>query len=240
MNIIRVLIIIGIILYIMDIITNGKVLQFIVNYINTSMDRTIDKNINNNIDEAFNELNKFISLIESDTYNIKNIILPTHKRQLANREFHGKILHFLNNILNTGNFIFSNIELLNHIYYYKVKDGKSIEMFKFSANVIFKKEYKKKILGDIIFSIDLFVNDSIKDTTRLKTIRKLYTSEIDDMDIKINTIKILGKNINESYYDDLFIKSNNENSTDEYNISENSLIPSIVNITQTISEEHNN
>ena len=94
-----------------DIITNGKVSKYIFNYTTTDKNATSNTNYdnNNNIDEKFNELNIFLSLIESDGHNINNVLLPSHKRQLANREFHGKILNFLNNILNTGNFIFSNI-----------------------------------------------------------------------------------------------------------------------------------
>lgn len=86
-----------------------------------------------------------------------------------------------------------------------------------------------KKISDIICCVDLCINDR----PNRSTLQQLYTSDLNKSDIiMINVIKLLVKKNNETYYDDLFIRPDNDNYT-VADDSDNSLIPCIVNLTQT-------
>lgn len=191
---------------------------------------TSNSTINKNIESYSN-----IDLVELDSYletlklsNIKSFNIPIHNRKIGNKKIHNEVIFYLNKILNNSLYVFNNIKLLNKIYYYKIQNGKYIELFKFSAIVSIKNKTSTKYLGNIIFAVDLILLDKTIKNTTYNSIQNLYISKEDNVNVILNDIKILSKNIDEKYYTDLFIHTTDNTEPDNEN---DSLIPSTIDFT---------
>ena len=192
MNLINTLLILIIIIYLINYLTNGSIVNAINNYsqlcknkienfmgltyinkkgvysnspdipfINqTDFPYMIGDTIDNFKDETYH-LHNFINMLIKPNINIYELTLLNSKRILANKEFQNEIINYLIKIFNSGYFIFSDIKLLNNLYYYKNPKGKDIEIFKFSANVSLNNEYNNKSLGNLIFAVELFIHENI-------------------------------------------------------------------------------
>ena len=216
--------------------------------------------MNNNNNDTFDtdtyNLYNFITTLITPNINIYELTASNTKRILGNANFHNEIINYINIVFNSGFFIFSDIKLLNKIFYYKNPRGKDIEMFKFNANVSLNNGLKQKFIGNFIFSIELFIHEdkhyhkyneySIYSSKKneyiaiinIKLLGKLSKNE------KYNNIKLNDNKIKESFnnyfvnrdiYDNLFIKPKPIETPNIINESD-SLIPSIINISQSYDD----
>jgi hypothetical protein len=269
LNIINKIIVLILILYVINYLTNGKLNKILTNVTNNCKKNIENfKNLiyDNKIfsttpkipfieqnDFAY-KLNNTNNLFTDETYLLYNFMnslikgnLPIFEltnsnttRLLADQSFTDDIISYINKILNTDKFIFSDINLLNNIYYYKNPGGKYVEIFKFSTNITLNN----KLIGNFIFAIELFINENkyqnnLNNLTKYQYSNGLTFNCIKNEVINILSIKLLGKsNINEEVinykneiFDDLFIKPGISN-----NDTENSLIPSMINISYSYDE----
>jgi hypothetical protein len=295
MNFINTIIILLVIIFIINYLTDGKILKLFNDY-RSVCENTIENfngNTYQNEKENFPNIHKMPftgqldfpymnnntnDVFDSDTYNLYNFIntlitpninqyeLTTSntKRILGNKDFHDKIIDYIYTITNSGYFIFDNIKLLNKIFYYINPRGKDIELFKFNSNVYLNNGFKKRFIGNFIFSLELFIHeDKYSNFNKYCTPRISQSSQNEF--IAIINIKLLGNitkknninkhntNINKAIdinnkmndsfnnyfvkrdiYDDLFIKP--ADSSNIINDTENSLIPSIINISQSVDD----
>jgi len=299
MNCINTLFILIIIIFIINYLTNGKIVTLFTNYtsfyknkIENFMGITYDNNKevysntpiipfanqldfpymnNNNNNDIFNldtyNLYNFINTLITPNINIYELTSSNTDRILGDKNFHDKIINYIYTIFNSSYFIFSDIILLNKIYYYKNPRGKDIEIFKFNAIVYLNNGLNKRKIGNFIFSLELFIHED-KNYHKYNNFNKYSIYSTKNEYIAIINVKLLGnllkknnnfceqkkKNIknvidinnkmndsfnnyfvNRNKYNDLFIKPTNK-IPDIINDTENSLIPSIINISQSYDE----
>jgi hypothetical protein len=171
-----------------------------------------------NKEKQLDETEKLIQYLDSLCSNYKFKLL-TSKRQVGSKMFHHSVVEFLNEKLNKSPFyIFKKIELLSHLYYYGSVNKRYVEIFKISTDVYSKKVY----IGQLILAIDLLCIPTVS-----QNIEKIYKNIHSEYEYQIISIKLLGKNINQTYYDDLFIKSDEAESNKDSE-DNNSLIPTVV------------
>jgi len=192
------------------------------------------------LNQTYN-LNKFINSLVQINKEFPSLINLQSIRCIADRKLFNQIMLYINNILNSGVYRFINLKVFDNIYYYKFNNNRYIEIFKFTADVYLEKN----ILGNLIFAIELLMKDNFEN-------KSSYSKD----DMLIINFKFLGNNnsnnnlLSNELFDKLFIKTERKidiesildftvsnDSKDKlknvYVETENSLIPSIVNISES-------
>jgi hypothetical protein len=202
-------------------------------------DNKTDTNMDK-LNQTYN-LNKFINSLVQINKEFPSLINLQSIRCIADRKLFNQIMLYINNILNSGVYRFINLKVFDNIYYYKFNNNRYIEIFKFTADVYLEKN----ILGNLIFAIELLMKDNFEN-------KSSYSKD----DMLIINFKFLGNNnsnnnlLSNELFDKLFIKTERKidiesildftvsnDSKDKlknvYVETENSLIPSIVNISES-------
>ena len=202
-------------------------------------DNKTDTNMDK-LNQTYN-LNKFINSLVQINKEFPSLINLQSIRCIADRKLFNQIMLYINNILNSGVYRFINLKVFDNIYYYKFNNNRYIEIFKFTAVVYLEKN----ILGNLIFAIELLMKDNFEN-------KSSYSKD----DMLIINFKFLGNNnsnnnlLSNELFDKLFIKTERKidiesildftvsnDSKDKlknvYVETENSLIPSIVNISES-------
>ena len=202
-------------------------------------DNKTDTNMDK-LNQTYN-LNKFINSLVQINKEFPSLINLQSIRCIADRKLFNQIMLYINNSLNSGVYRFINLKVFDNIYYYKFNNNRYIEIFKFTADVYLEKN----ILGNLIFAIELLMKDNFEN-------KSSYSKD----DMLIINFKFLGNNnsnnnlLSNELFDKLFIKTERKidiesildftvsnDSKDKlknvYVETENSLIPSIVNISES-------
>ena len=202
----------------------------------------INKNNIDNKDDLHFFINNLISL-DNEFYDFTSI---TNQKLLADQQIINNILAQLIKKLNSHQYTFNNVKLLDDIYYYQNLKGKIIGPFNIRADVY----YKKILNGSVIINLEMFLkennlNNSELIITNINLIERIYPNTISKTNMNShNYNKAIKKNknmvkkmtdsfnnhfVNRDVYDDLFIKPSIQHTTEGFmNDTENSLIPTIV------------
>jgi hypothetical protein len=180
------------------------------------------------------ELYKFLNNLIRPNINNYELTANSSQRILASVKFEKNIINYIDKIFNCSNFKFNNIKLLDNIYYYENPRGLDIEPFYFSSNIYINN----KPLGITIFYIEAFLRDDLMDNNffikRIKIVKNKKVIQPNKVQVNRNNKSLamkMSSEFNDYFVDrnehnDLFIKSNNTTLND----SDNSLIPSIIDI----------
>ena len=247
---INTLLILLIIIYLINYLSNNKIINLINKLKNKIENFTIsipfsrqkdfpyinnyNYNMDNFDDNTYYLYNFIDSLIKPNNYYY-NLAYNNINMIKADDRLTMKILDYLNIILNSNQFIFNNIKLLNDIYYYESEYGKNIELFKIISETYFKNKY----LGKLIFSIELFINNNNLNINiiNIKLIGNYSSNKNNNKNKNDNINFVNDKNtfINDDLFDKIFIKTNNSNNNNN-NDTDASLIPSIIDISESSQE----
>ena len=257
MNLLNQILILVILLIIINFITDGKLLQIIKMYLNNLKNniepfmgftytdkRGVYKNTpdipnlgqldypyhNYNYDTNMNNLYFFLSNLISSNINIYELTSSNSNKIPADYSFEKEILNYLNIMLNNNNYLFKNIKLIDKIYYYINPRGKEIESFTFVSDVYLKNN---KLINKLYFYIELFVKNDVLFNNEIFVILNIRLIDNNSKIISKQKVKKINKNMNTTV-NDLFIINNNKikNGYD----SDNSLIPSNINISDNATE----
>jgi hypothetical protein len=218
-----IIIIILIIIYFINYLTNGGIITRITNLLSYCKNNIENVNSTNTTinDKLYNFINQFINH-NINTYELAKL---NTERILFDRKLNIKIIDYIEKLLNSGEFIFSDIKLLNNLFYYKNINGKYLEIFKFSANVSSKNNNKLEKLGNLIFGMEIFIHDNILSEHITVLNIKLLGNNISENNL-VESVNYTNNKFPYEFYDGLFIKPKETIVND----TENSLIPSIINI----------
>jgi hypothetical protein len=184
--------------------------------------------INNNegnhehLDEESYNLYKFLNSIVRPDNNIYQLTASNTDRYEASKEFEKDILSNLHKILNCKGYQLDNIKLLEKLVISKNPRGVEIEPFKISGDI----SYKGKMLGSITVYIESFYRyDKSPQTLTIQNIKLIERTKMkpNPKDTTDSIFKIK----KEFDVSDVFIKSNQR---EDFNMSDDSLIPSVVNL----------
>ncbi len=238
-NIINQILIIIILFFLINYLTDGKIIEFIKkaifykksdnnNFVNTSYP-DIDK-LDENSFNLYRYLNNMVSFDTNDATNKSPKIM-------ANSETIKYIISNINKIFNSKGYIFSNINIIDKLYFYQSYKGKDFIPFNFQTNI----SYNNNNLGNYTINMKCFLRED-KDYYEIKKTGYLVIQNIKLISTPTN------KPSNESYELTNTIKENftqNDNNIDvdindffikkkvsfnEENETENSLIPTIVDV----------
>lgn len=250
MNTINKCLILIIFLFLINHLTNNKLVDIIKNCLNISY-KSSNKNLLNEDEILY--FNKYIN----------NLIVPKiltlpprkpEKRILANDNFERLLVNYLYNTFNSRGYTFNNIRLLNKIYYYDNITIKDIEPFNFGSSIT----YENNNLGTFIFYVDAYIrrdrnvdnliitnirfeNDNYQNINQPNTRYQSTNNEIRAIERNNSLTKKMEESFNNNFvnrnnYDDLFIKPNKPYKNESFfNDTDNSLIPTINEITVTDS-----
>jgi hypothetical protein len=169
-----------------------------------------------------------MSLINNTVYglgndnNIYQLTASNTDRYEASKEFEKDILSNLHKILNCKGYQLDNIKLLEKLVISKNPRGVEIEPFKISGDI----SYKGKMLGSITVYIESFYRyDKSPQTLTIQNIKLIERTKMkpNPKDTTDSIFKIK----KEFDVSDVFIKSNQR---EDFNMSDDSLIPSVVNL----------
>lgn len=174
------------------------------------------------LDEESYKLYKFLDSIVRPDNNMYQLIASNAERYEASKQFKEDLLSKLSKILNCKGYQVDNIKLLEDLVILKNPRGVEIEPFKISTEI----SYKGKMMGAITLYIESFYRyDS---NPKMLTIQKIKLIDRKKIIIppkaKIDSILKTNKEFDAS---SVFIKSNVR---EDFNVSDDSLIPSVVNL----------
>jgi len=185
-------------------------------YISTTMNDNI-------MDGLYNYISN-LRTVNINNYELNN---SNSKRIPADYKLENNILKQLYNVLNCKHYKFEKIKLLDKIYYYENYRGKDIEPFNFSADVYFKN----KIINKMTFYIEIFIRNDHYNSDYI-TILNIKLINIPSNNNKMKAI--MDMRTRNTQIDDLFqnyfVKNDNLIKSNINNDSDNSLIPSTVDI----------
>ncbi len=256
MNIINQLLIIIILFFLINYLTDGQIIEFIKKIIfnKETFISDIDKLDNTNFN-LYRFLNNMVSLDINDMSN-------KSPQQIATPDTVKFVITNINKIFNSKGYIFNNITLPTNIYYYQSYKGKDFIPFNFQTNISFNNNnlgvYTINIKCFLREDVDYYdvgktgyliiqniklitipnniqLNESyelsktINDNIEKETIQMKETFNNIQMKEDFNNIKKEDfNNIQKEEFNNIFIK------TDDYiqdnNDIENSLIPTVVDI----------
>jgi len=178
--------------------------------------------------ESYN-LYKFLDSLVRPDNNTYQLTASNSERYEASNDFEKDILANLHKILNCKSYQVDNIKLLEKLVILKNPRGVEIEPFKISGDI----SYKGKMIGSIILYIESFYRyDKSPKTFTIQNIKLIERNH--DSAHKIKPTSSAKDNIDSIFkikkeFDatDIFIKSNQK---EEFNMSDDSLIPSVVNL----------
>jgi hypothetical protein len=189
--------------------------------------------INNNegnpehLDEESYNLYKFLDSLVRPDNNIYQLTASNSERYKASNDFEKDILANLNKILNCKGYQVDNIKLLEKLVILKNPRGVELEPFKMSGDI----SYKGKMIGSITLYIESFYRyDKNPKTFTIQNIKLIERNRTGTGKIKHelkDTSDSIFKIKKEFDVSDVFIKSNNR---EDFNMTDDSLIPSIVNL----------
>jgi hypothetical protein len=265
MNTINKLLILIIILFLINHLTNGKITYLLKKYLNIGKthiekfmgitytnSRGIYPNhpvvpynkqrdfpyINHNdpdvLDNESYELYHFIDSLVNVNTNMHEMTVSNSTKHKANSNLTNFILSNLTKSLNCKGYTFSNIKLIDDIYYHDNPRGKEIELFNITADL----NYHNKSLGFVTLSFETFIRNNRLEILNVKLIdrknkpkNKIYKKALhknQEMIYKMND-SFNNHFVNRDDYDELFIKPTQKYVNEGFNNdTENSLIPSIV------------
>lgn len=180
MNTLNKILIMLLILYLINHLTEGRLLNTFNYYINMCR-RNVESFIGlkyNNIKGITTSANQQQKDLDDDDYRLyqfmdnliavntnMNELTGSHSRRiLADASTVDEILNQLDKILNHHGFTFNNIKLLDKIYYYENPRGKEIESFNISADVY----YKNKLIGSVIMNFETFLREDRFKSNQMK------------------------------------------------------------------------
>jgi hypothetical protein len=185
MNIINKILILIIIIFLINYLTDGKIIETIKSYfliykkkVEEFIDLTMYSNNPEYLDD-FYKLNDFMKNLINVNTNYYNLTLSRDKKITADKSLINDIMNQLSKVLNCHGFRFNNIQLLDKIYYYENHIGKEIELFSISADVY----YRDKSLGSVIMNFEIFLRNDI-----------VISKEFKNGLLTITNVKLLSRN----------------------------------------------
>jgi hypothetical protein len=177
MNHINKILILLIILFLINHLTNGKILETIKSYFNvckekfTNMYNTqqipyakqldfpyINQNDPENLDEESYMLNKFIeSRVTKNSYEYEMTANRDEQHEVL-ADMKRYIMESLSTMFNSSGYKFDNIKILDRMYYYENPKGKDIVPFKFSADI----SYKNNKMGSVLIHVESYIYEEYK------------------------------------------------------------------------------
>ncbi len=112
----------------------------------------------NDIDELDDEtyrLYRFINNMVTPNINIYELTASRGKKMKASNELIKEIIVHLERIFNCSGYKFSNLKLMDQIVYYENPRGKELESFNFSSDV----SYHNKSIGSVVINIESFLRE---------------------------------------------------------------------------------
>jgi len=184
MNMINKILILVIIVFVINYLTNGQILNTIQDLFKSSNTekfigatytnkKGVYSNVpqvpyesqrdfayinQNDIDELDDEtyrLYRFINNMVTPNINIYELTSSRGKKIKASNELVKEIIVHLERIFNCSGYKFSNLKLMDQIVYYENPRGKELESFNFSSDV----SYHNKSIGSIIINIESFLRE---------------------------------------------------------------------------------
>jgi len=184
-NIINKILILIIVGFLINNLTNGEILKTVKSYLNICKEKVEEfiglsnpnkksiypnipyehqkdfsynnKNINGYFDDESYKIYDFIKNLINVNTNYSKLTSSKESSIPADNALNNDIMNQLTKILNFHDFIFTNIKLLDKIYYYKNNRDKNIELFSISADV----SYKDKSFGSVVISFEIFMKNDI-------------------------------------------------------------------------------
>jgi len=185
---------------------------------------------NYNYNQEMNNLYFFLSNLITNNTNIYELTSSNNRKINATYCFEKKILNYLHTILNKGNYLFKNIKFIDKIYYYDNPRGKEIESFKFVSDVYLKNN---RPINKLYFYIELFLRNDIQFKEEIFVILNIRLVDNNSKIVAKQKMKKMNNNMVNSV-NDIFIINDNKINTG-YD-SDNSLIPSSINISNDATE----
>jgi hypothetical protein len=174
------------------------------------------------LDEESYKLYKFLDSIVRPDNNMYQLTASNAERYEASKQFEEDLLSKLSKLLNCKGYQVDNIKLLERLVILKNPRGIEIEPFKISAEI----SYKGKMMGTITLYIESFYrydsNPKMLTIQKIKLIDRTKTKSVPKP--KVDSILKINKEFDAS---SVFIKSNVQ---EDFNVSDDSLIPSVVNL----------
>ena len=151
MNIINQLLIIIILFFLINYLTDGQIIEFIKKIIfnKETFISDIDKLDNTNFN-LYRFLNNMVSLDINDMSN-------KSQQQIANPDTVKYVITNINKIFNSKGYIFNNITIPTNIYYYQSYKGKDFIPFNFQTNISFNNNN----LGVYTINIKCFLREDV-------------------------------------------------------------------------------
>lgn len=174
------------------------------------------------LDEESYKLYKFLDSIVRPDNNMYQLTASNSERYEASNGFEQEMVSKLSKILNCKGYQVDNIKLLENLVILKNPRGIEIEPFKLSADI----SYKGKMMGNIILYIESFYRyDSNPKMLTIQKIKLIDRKKITTPPkVQVDSILKTNKEFDAS---SVFIKSNVR---EDFNASDDSLIPSVVNL----------
>ena len=110
-------------------------------------------NNNDTLDDDTYDLYKFLNNLITVNVNMYELTQDNSNRLKVSDNFKKEIYDELNKIFNCGEYSFNDITFLSELYYYNNNTGKTIEPFEFKSNIA----YKNKTIGSIVIYIECFM-----------------------------------------------------------------------------------
>jgi hypothetical protein len=110
-------------------------------------------NNNDTLDDDTYDLYKFLNNLITVNVNMYELTQDNSNRLKVSDIFKKEIYDELNKIFNCGEYSFNDITFLSELYYYNNNTGKTIEPFEFKSNIA----YKNKTIGSIVIYIECFM-----------------------------------------------------------------------------------
>lgn len=180
MKLINKILILIIIIFLINHLTNGKILNTLKRYL-TLCKTKIEKFIGNSEDKPSISLNPQNSTVKPQDFQminpndedlyllyrfVNNMVMPNiniyeiinnkkSKKTLVDDKLNNEILDQIKKMFNTNGYKFANIKILTPINFYQTFRGKYLETFYFSSDVT----HLEKQLGTIIIGIESFLRE---------------------------------------------------------------------------------
>jgi len=110
-------------------------------------------NNNDILDDDTYDLYKFLNKLITVNVNMYELTQDNSNRLKVTDKFKKEIYDELKKIFNCGEYSFNDITFLSELYYYNNNTGKTIEPFEFKSNIA----YKNKTIGSIVIYIECFM-----------------------------------------------------------------------------------
>ena len=185
MNLINKILILIILIFMINYLSNGKIINIIKNALNTCKTNVenfmgltykinnIKSNVPNipyqlqkdfpynnhndidNLDEETYNLYKFLNSMITVNINTYELTPSDNTKIKVSDKFKKEIYDQIKKMFNCRDYNFNDITFLSELYYYNNNRGKEIEPFEFKSNIT----YKKKSIGTVIIYMECFLRE---------------------------------------------------------------------------------